>query len=79
MKDLDSKSSTSGEWSNGFQLQANLERRLGSHFSAGVAAGWSQAPDYDYRWALLYLRWYMKPWRGNLPMPVPLLKPYSTR
>ncbi|MDO4937254.1 MAG: cellulose synthase subunit BcsC-related outer membrane protein [Sutterellaceae bacterium] len=80
MKDeLFAKSRTSGDWSNGFQLQANLERRLGSHFSAGVAAGWSQAPDYDYRWALLYLRWYMKPWRGNLPMPVPLLKPYSTR
>lgn len=79
MKDFNSVSSTSGEWSNGFQLQANLERRLGSHFSLGAAAGWSQAPDYDYRWALLYLRWYMKPWKGNLPMPVPLLKPYSTR
>ncbi len=79
MSDIDSVSDTDSEWSNGWSAAGALERRLGSHVSLGVAAGMSKAPDYDYQWGLLYLRWYQKPWRGSLPMPVPVLTPYSAR
>ena len=79
MSDLTSVSSTSADWSNSWSVQANLERRLGSHVSVGAAAGISRAPDYNYRWGLVYLRWYIRSWEGNLPMPVPLLVPYSER
>ena len=72
-------SDTDSEWSNGWSAAGALERRLGSHVSLGVAAGMSKAPDYDYQWGLLYLRWYQKPWQGSLPMPVPVLTPYSAR
>ncbi len=79
MSDLDSVSDTDSDWSKGWSVTGALERRVSAHFSAGIAAGMSKAPDYDYRWGLFYLRWYQKPWLGNLPMPVPLLTPYSSR
>ena len=79
MSDLDSVSETDAGWSKGWSVTGALERRVSAHFSAGLAAGLSKAPDYDYRWGLLYLRWYRGAWLGNLPMPVPLLTPYSSR
>ncbi len=79
MSDLDSASDTDSDWSKGWSVTGALERRVGAHFALGLAAGMSKAPDYDYRWGLLYLRWYRGAWLGNLPMPVPLLTPYASR
>ena len=70
------------------EIAVNMMRELSLNYvdpvdpdrlMVGAAAGISRAPDYNYRWGLVYLRWYMRSWEGNLPMPVPLLVPYSER
>lgn len=61
----------------GYRAQAQLERRLGSHWVAGAAITVQRSEDYAPNQALLYLRYNFTPWLGRMPLPVNALDPYG--
>lgn len=70
-----SESSTSS--GIGYTLQAAIERRLTRHWSMGLAVDIQQAKDYTPSHGLLYLRYSMAGWEGDLDMPPQPLIPYA--
>ncbi|WP_145557851.1 cellulose synthase complex outer membrane protein BcsC [Yersinia aldovae] len=69
----------SGDSSNGvgYTLRALIERRLSSHWTLGAGVDIQQAKDYTPSHALIYLRYSMAGWQGDLDMPPQPLAPYS--
>ncbi|WP_145594019.1 cellulose synthase complex outer membrane protein BcsC [Yersinia aleksiciae] len=69
----------SGDSSNGvgYTLRALIERRLSSHWTLGAGVDIQQAKDYTPSHALLYLRYSMGGWQGDLDMPPQPLVPYA--
>ncbi|MBU1804740.1 MAG: cellulose biosynthesis protein BcsC [Gammaproteobacteria bacterium] len=60
-----------------YRLQGLFERRLTDHFVLGGGVSLLQSEDYAPSRALLYLRYNLMPWRGDLPLPVEPLTPYA--
>ncbi len=60
-----------------YRLQGLFERRLSDHFVLGGGVSLLHSDDYAPSRALLYLRYNLMPWRGNLPLPVEPLTPYA--
>ena len=60
-----------------YSVTATVERRLNEHWVLGATAGASKSEGYEPHYAMLYLRYSLKDWRGNLPMPPIPLEPYS--
>lgn len=61
-----------------YSLTGMVERRLNEHYVLGLMAGASKSEGYEPRYALIYLRYSWKDWRGDLPMPPQPIEPYST-
>ncbi|MBN8791378.1 MAG: cellulose biosynthesis protein BcsC [Stenotrophomonas nitritireducens] len=61
----------------GHRLYMAVERRLGDHFVLGAAGTLQRSQDYSPNTFQLYLRYTLKPWQGNLPLPVSPLVPYG--
>ena len=61
----------------GWRLSAALEHRLSDHIVLGVAGVVQRSRDYSPNTLQLYLRYALKPWQGNLPLPVSPLEPYG--
>ena len=70
-----SESSTSRGIS--YRLQGLFERRLSDHLVLGGGVSLLHSEDYAPSRALLYLRYNLAPWRGDLPLPVEPLTPYA--
>lgn len=68
-----------GDSSNGvgYTLRALIERRLSSHWTLGAGVDIQQAKDYTPSHALIYLRYSMAGWQGDLDMPPQPLVPYA--
>ncbi|QHS08820.1 cellulose synthase complex outer membrane protein BcsC [Sinimarinibacterium sp. NLF-5-8] len=62
----------------GWSLQGGLEHRLTDHWTLGGQLAYQRSPDYAPSTATLYLRYWLQPWQGNLPLPVEPLVPYAT-
>ncbi|MCX8958360.1 hypothetical protein EHW66_10630 [Erwinia psidii] len=69
-----SDSSSSGV---GYTLQAMVERRLSIHWTLGVGVDLQHSKDYTASHALLYVRYSMAGWQGDLAKPVQPLTPYA--
>lgn len=61
----------------GYTLQALVERRLSSHWTLGLGVDIQQAKDYTPSHGLMYLRYSMAGWQGDLDMPPQPLTPYA--
>lgn len=61
----------------GYTLRAIIERRLSSHWTLGAGVDIQQAKDYTPSHALVYLRYSMAGWQGDLDMPPQPLVPYA--
>lgn len=61
----------------GYTLQARVERRLSSHWTLGLGVDIQQAKDYTPSHGLMYLRYSMAGWQGDLDMPPQPLTPYA--
>ncbi|MCW2105704.1 UNVERIFIED_ORG: Flp pilus assembly protein TadD [Rahnella aquatilis] len=61
----------------GYTLQALLERRVSSHWTVGEGIDIQQAKDYTPSHFLLYARYSMSGWQGDLDMPPEPLVPYA--
>lgn len=61
----------------GYTLQALVERRLSSHWSVGAGIDIRQAKDYMPSHALLYLRYSLAGWQGDMDLPPQPLTPYA--
>lgn len=70
----DSGSSGSG---TGYTVRALLERRINSHWSVGAGIDIQQAKDYTPSHALLYIRYSLEPWLGDMDLPPQPLTPYA--
>jgi tetratricopeptide (TPR) repeat protein len=58
----------------GYTARAIAERRLSSHMVLGAGIDIQKAKDYNPSRAMLYLRYTVQPWQGNLPLsPTPLV------
>ena len=66
-----------GGTSLSYSVTATVERRLNEHWVLGATAGASKSEGYEPHYAMLYLRYSLKDWRGDLPMPPITLEPYS--
>jgi hypothetical protein len=66
-----------GGTSLSYSVAATVERRLNEHWVLGATAGASKSEGYEPHYAMLYLRYSLKDWRGDLPMPPITLEPYS--
>ena len=62
---------------SGRRLSVAVERRLGEHFVLGLASNLQHSQDYSPNTFQLYLRYTLKPWRGNLPLPVSPLQSHA--
>lgn len=62
----------------GYTLQALVERRLTSNWTLGLGVDIQQAKDYTPSHGLLYLRYSMAGWQGDLDMPPQPLAPYAS-
>ena len=71
---VDSGSSGSGF---GYTVQALLERRVSSHWTVGAGVDIQQAKDYTPSHYLLYARYSLGGWQGDLDMPPQPLTPYA--
>ena len=69
-----SDSSSSGF---GYTLRALIERRLTSHWTLGAGIDIQQAKDYTPSHALIYARYSLAGWEGDLNMPPEPLTPYA--
>lgn len=70
-------SADSSSTGTGHRLYLALERRLGDHLVLGAAGTVQRSQDYSPNTFQLYLRYTLKPWQGNLPLPVTPLVPYG--
>ncbi len=61
----------------GYTAQALVERRLTSHWTLGASIDIQQAKDYTPSHFLLYARYSMAGWQGDLDMPPQPLVPYG--
>ncbi len=61
----------------GYTLQAAVERRLSAHWTLGFGVDIQQAKDYTPSNGMLYVRYSMAGWQGDLDMPPHPLTPYS--
>ncbi|BAN96878.1 cellulose synthase operon C domain-containing protein [Plautia stali symbiont] len=61
----------------GYTLQALIERRITPHWSLGLAMDIQQAKDYTPSHGLLYVRYSMAGWNGDMDMPPQPLEPYA--
>lgn len=61
----------------GYTLQATVERRMTSHWTLGVGVDVQQAKDYTPSHGLLYARYSMAGWEGDLDLPPQPLTPYA--
>lgn len=61
----------------GYTLQAVVERRLTPHWSVGLAMDIQQAKDYTPSHGLLYMRYSMGGWNGDMDIPPQPLEPYA--
>ncbi len=62
---------------SGHRLYMAVERRLGDHLVFGAAGTVQRSQDYSPNTFQIYLRSTLKPWQGNLPLPVSPLVPYG--
>lgn len=72
--DIEQGSSSSGF---GYTARAIVERRLSSHWTLGVGIDIQQAKDYTPSHGLLYLRYSVSGWQGDLDSPPQPLTPYA--
>lgn len=61
----------------GYTLRAVVERRLSAHWTLGAGVDIQEAKDYTPSHALLYVRYSMAGWEGDLDMPPQPLIPYA--
>jgi len=61
----------------GYTLQAAVERRLSAHWTLGLGMDIQQAEDYTPSHGMIYLRYSMAGWEGDLDMPSQPLTPYA--
>nr|WP_244987251.1 cellulose synthase complex outer membrane protein BcsC [Winslowiella toletana] len=61
----------------GYTLQAVIERRLTAHWTLGAGIDIQQAKNYTPSHGLMYLRYSMAGWQGDLDMPPQPLTPYA--
>ncbi|HAT4998545.1 TPA: cellulose biosynthesis protein BcsC [Serratia marcescens] len=61
----------------GYTLRAIVERRLSSHWTLGAGIDIQQAKDYTPSHALIYLRYSLAGWQGDLDLPPQPLTPYA--
>ncbi|ELM3722843.1 cellulose biosynthesis protein BcsC [Edwardsiella piscicida] len=75
----DYAASDDGGSSNGFgyTLRAIVERRLSSHWFVGAGVDIQQAKDYTPSHALIYVRYSMQGWQGDMDLPPQPLRPYA--
>lgn len=71
---LGSDSSSSGF---GYTLQAAIERRLSAHWTLGLGMDIQEAKDYTPSHGMLYVRYSMAGWEGDLDLPLQPLTPYA--
>ena len=50
-------------------FDAAFERRLNSHLVLGAVFSAYRSPSYQPTYGMVYLRWYVNGWRGDMPMP----------
>nr|WP_260676946.1 cellulose synthase complex outer membrane protein BcsC [Limnobaculum zhutongyuii] len=67
-------SSSSG---TGYTVRALVERRITSHWSVGAGVDIQQAKDYTPSHALIYVRYALEPWLGDMDLPPQPLTPYA--
>ena len=70
-------SSSSSSSGFGYTLQAAVERRLSAHWTLGLGMDIQQAKDYTPSHGMIYLRYSMAGWEGDLDMPLQPLTPYA--
>lgn len=70
--------STTGSTSTGFgySLRGALERRLGNHWVLGAAFDLQRGQDFMPSRFMVYLRYFFKPWAGDLQLQPGGLTPY---
>lgn len=61
----------------GYTLRALVERRLTSHWTLGAGIDIQQAKDYTPSHGLVYVRYSVAGWEGDLNMPAEPLTPYA--
>lgn len=61
----------------GYTIQALVERRVSSHWTVGAGVDIQQAKDYTPSHYLLYARYSLSGWQGDLDMPPEPLVPYA--
>ncbi|MBV6819711.1 cellulose biosynthesis protein BcsC [Rahnella sp. PD12R] len=61
----------------GYTVQALVERRVSSHWTVGAGVDIQQAKDYTPSHYLLYARYSLSGWQGDLDMPPEPLVPYA--
>ncbi|MBF7993858.1 cellulose biosynthesis protein BcsC [Rahnella sp. SAP-29] len=61
----------------GYTVQALIERRVSSHWTVGAGVDIQQAKDYTPSHYLLYARYSLSGWQGDLDMPPEPLVPYA--
>jgi hypothetical protein len=61
----------------GYTLRAIVERRLSSHWTLGAGIDIQQAKNYTPSHALIYLRYSLAGWQGDLDLPPQPLTPYA--
>lgn len=71
---VDSGSSSQG-W--GFSLQALVEHRLTEHWFIGASVNIQHSQDYTPSQGMLYFRYSMPGWQGDLDLPLQPLTPYA--
>jgi Flp pilus assembly protein TadD len=71
---IDQGGSSSGV---GYTLLALVERRLDSHWTLGAGFDIQQSKDYAPSHALMYLRYSLAGWQGDLDLPPLPLTPYA--
>lgn len=71
------QSSDSSSNGFGYTLRAVVERRLTAHWTMGVGVDIQQAKDYTPSHGLIYARYSMAGWQGDLDIPPEPLTPYA--
>lgn len=61
----------------GYTARALIERRISSHWSVGAGIDIQQAKDYTPSHALLFVRYSLGGWMGDMDMPPQPLVPYA--
>lgn len=61
----------------GYTVQALVERRITPHWSVGLAMDIQQAKDYTPSHGLIFMRYSMAGWNGDMDMPPQPLTPYA--